>query len=69
MAYFKPNQTDIIVDVNAVGMGVRLTKTIKKRKEKVVCYASKTVTEIEQLYSHIKREMPAELYTVDHFHL
>lgn len=55
MSDFKPNkQTDIIADASHVETGAMLTQ-----ESKVICKASRALSEVEQCYSQIEREMPA----------
>ena len=65
MAYFNPNEeTHLLVDASPVGLGAILTQG-----GKVVCYASRALTEVEKRYSQTDREMLAVVYGVEHFHI
>jgi hypothetical protein len=65
MAYFDPNKsTRVIVDASPVGLAALLTQN-----NKIVSYASRALTSVEQRYSQTEREMLAVVYGVEHFHL
>ena len=65
MAYFDPNKdTNILVDASPVGLGAVLTQN-----GKILCYASRVLTEVEQRYSQTERKMLAVVYAAEHFHL
>ena len=64
MAYFDPNKdTNILVDASPVGLGAVLTPNWK-----ILCYASRALTDVEQRYSQTEREMLAVVYAAEHFH-
>ena len=65
MVYFDPKKsTEVLVDASPVGISAILTQ-----EGKVVCYASRALTEVEQRYSQTDREMLAVVYGVEHYHL
>ena len=65
MAYFDPaRDTKIIVDASPVGIGAILTQN-----NRVISYASRSLTPAEQRYSQTDREFLAVVYGVEHFHL
>ena len=65
MTYFDPNhETDIIVDASPVGLsGIML------QEGKVVCYASKSLTETEKRYSQTEKENLAIVWAIEHWHI
>ena len=65
MAYFDPQKpTDVIVDASPVGLGAILAQ-----QGKIISYASRALTDVEQRYSQTDREFLAIVYGVEHFHL
>lgn len=53
MAYFDPKkETDILVDASPVGLGAVLTQD-----GRVLCYASRGLTDVEQRYSQTERDV------------
>ena len=65
MAYFDPSKsTEIVVDASPVGLGAIFTQ-----EGKIVSYASRALTDVEQRYSQTDREMLAVVYGVEHYHL
>ena len=65
MAYFDPNKdANILVDASPVGLGAVLTQN-----GKILCYASRALTDVEQRYSQNEREMLAVVYAAENFHL
>jgi hypothetical protein len=65
MAYFNPDKPTVVyVDASPVGLGAILTQ-----ENKVLCYASRALTETEQRYSQTDREMLAVVFGVEHYHL
>ncbi|GFR87771.1 retrovirus-related Pol polyprotein from [Elysia marginata] len=65
MACFDPKkEAEILVDASPYGLGAILTQ-----QGKVVCYASRALTDVETRYSQTEREMLAVVYGVDKFHM
>ncbi|KAK7099608.1 hypothetical protein V1264_003723 [Littorina saxatilis] len=65
MSYFSQTEdTTVLVDASPIGLGA-----ILMQKNKVICYASRALTDTEQRYSQTDREMLALVYGVEHFHL
>ncbi|XP_052791587.1 uncharacterized protein K02A2.6-like [Mya arenaria] len=65
MVYFDPNKcTEVLVDASPVDVSAILTQ-----EGRVVCYASRALTDVEQRYSQTDREMLAVVYGVEHFHV
>ena len=65
MAYFDLNKdTNILENASPVGLGAVLTQN-----GKILCYASRALTDVEQQYSQTEREMLAVVYAAEHFHL
>lgn len=65
MVYFDPHKpSEVLVDASPVGVSAILTQD-----GKVVSYASRALTDVEQRYSQTDREMLAIVYGVEHFHL
>ena len=57
MSYFDlQKKTEVIVDVSPVGLGVILVQGNESEQKRVVAYASKTSTAVEQRYSQTERE-------------
>ena len=65
IAYFDPNKdTNILVDASPVGLGAVLTQN-----GKILCYASRALTGVEQRYPQTEREILAVVYVTEHSHL
>ena len=65
MTYFDPHkESDLLVDASPSGLGAILTQD-----GKIVSYASKALTDVEQRYSQTEREMLAAVWGTEHFHL
>jgi transposase InsO family protein len=65
MSYFDPHQTtQVIVDASPVGLGALLVQN-----DKVICYASRVLSDVETRYSQTEKEMLAVVWAVEHFHL
>ena len=65
MAYFNPaKQTEVLVDASQVGVGAILAQ-----EGKIIAYASRALTDVEQRYSQTDRDMLAVVFGVEHFHL
>lgn len=60
--YFNPGkETNIIVNVSPVGSGAMLTQ-----EDRIICYTSRVLMEVEQFYSQTEWKM---LAVIEHFHL
>ena len=65
MAYFDPSKsTEIIVGASPVGLGA-----ISTQEGRIVSYASRALTDVEQRDSQTDLEMLAVVYGVEHYHL
>jgi transposase InsO family protein len=63
--YFDPaKRSDVIVDASPVGVAAMLCQD-----GKVVTYASRALSGVEQRYSQTEREMLAVVWSAEHFHL
>ena len=71
MSYFDPQKkTEVIVDASPVGLGAILVQGSESEQKRVVAYASKTLTAVEQRYSQTEREALAiVMWSCEHFHL
>lgn len=64
-AYYNTTQdTHLLVDASPVGLGALLTQN-----HRVVAYASKSLTAVEQRYSQTEREALAVAWGCNHFRL
>lgn len=65
LAYFDPHKAaTILVDASPVGLGAILCQD-----NRVVAYASRSLTPVEQRYSQTEREALGVLFACEHFHL
>ena len=65
MSYFDPRkETKILVDESPVGLGGLLAQD-----GKIICYASRALSEIERRYSQTEREIHAAVWALEHFYL
>ncbi|XP_053380302.1 uncharacterized protein K02A2.6-like [Mercenaria mercenaria] len=65
MTYFNPKaETELIVDASPVGIAA-----IMLQNGKVVCYASKSLTDVEKRYSQTERENLAIVWAIEHWHI
>ena len=70
MAYFDPRKdTTLIVDASPVGIGALLVQADEKGETKIINYASKSFSEVEQRYSQTEREALAIVYSIERFHI
>lgn len=70
VSYFDPNlETELVVDASPVGLGCLLTQKEANNKVRVIAYASRALTPVEQRYSQIEREALAIIWATEHFHL
>ena len=59
MAYYNPTKyTELIVDASPVGLGAILAQKESEEEEggRIVAYASRALSEVEQRYSQTERE-------------
>ncbi len=64
LTYFNPDRPVIIqVDASQKAVGAALTQD-----DKVIAFASKSLTKTEQQYANIEREMLACVFGAEHFH-
>lgn len=64
LAYYNPNEAlRLQVDTSKNGLGAVLLQ-----KEKTIAYASKSLTETEQNYAHIEKELYAVLFGCKRIH-
>ena len=65
MSYFDPFQaTEVIVDASPIGLGALLVQN-----DKVICYASRVLSDVETRYSQTEKEMLGVVWAVEHFHI
>ena len=72
MTYYQPQRhTELHVDASPIGVAAILVqkKDPKEAAGRVVAYASRALTEVEQRWSQIEREVLAISYGCEHFHL
>ena len=71
MNYYDFNKyTEVIVDGSPFGLGAMLVQKDKPNDvSKVVAYASRSLSDVEQRYSQIERETLAMVWAVERFHL
>ena len=71
IAYFDPEKASTIsVDASPVGLGAILTQPHEETGEKrVVAYASRSLTPVEQRYSQTERKALSIVWACEHFHL
>ena len=65
MSYFDPSQaTEVIVDASPIGLGALLVQN-----DKVICYASRVLSDVETRYPQTEKEMLGVVWAVEHFHI
>ena len=71
MSYFDLSKhTELIVDASPTGLGaILLQSTPGKDDSRVIAYASRALTEVEQRYSQTEREALAIVFGCEHFRL
>ena len=69
LAYFDGNaQTKVIADAGPVGLGGILVQE-QNGKQCVICYASRSLTDVERRYSQTEKEALALVWACERFHL
>ena len=67
--YFDPHlQTKVQVDASGKGLGAALIQIDNSGKERIIAFASKALTQTEERYANIEREMLAVVFGVERFH-
>ena len=72
MAYFDPaKHSTILVDASPVGLGAILSQRDPSNgaDDRIIAYASRALTSVEQRYSQTEREALAIVWACEHFHL
>ena len=68
LAYFdKEAHTQIIADASPVGLGAVLIQE-RNEERRAVCYASRTLSNVERRYSQAEREALALIWACERFH-
>lgn len=68
LAYFNPAmKTRVIADASPVGLGAVLLQEHEKGVWKTVCYASKSLSDVERRYSQTEKEALALVWSVERF--
>ena len=71
LCYFNPEfKTKLQVDASKQGLGAVLIQTdpSQPEKERIVAFASKSLSEVEKRYANIERELLAVVFGVERFH-
>jgi hypothetical protein len=69
-SYFDTNlETQITVDASPVGLGAVLTQKTREGQTKVISYASRSLTSVEQRYSQLEREALGVVWSCERFHI
>ena len=69
LAYFDGNaQTKVIADAGPVGLGGILVQE-QNGEQRVICYASRSLTDVERRYSQTEKEALALVWACERFHL
>jgi hypothetical protein len=61
-------KTAIIADASPVGLGAVLVQT-QKGESRVICYASRSLTDVERRYSQTEKEALALVWACERFHM
>ena len=70
MAYYDPQKkTTLTVDASPYGLGAILSNVDKDGTARHVAYASRSLTEVEQKYSHTEKEALAVVWRCERFHI
>ena len=65
--YDKDSPTQVIADASPVGLGAVLTQK-QKNGPRVICYASRSLTDTERRYSQTEKEAQALVWACEKFH-
>ena len=69
LAYFdKDMSTRVIAAASPVGLGAVLVQ-VKNGESRAVCYASRSLSQVERRYSQTEKEAPALVWACERFHL
>ena len=70
LAYFDRNaeETKLVTDASPVGLGAVLTQ-VQQGQERVVAYASRSLTDVERRYSQTEREALGLVWGCERFHV
>ena len=70
MAYFdKTKQTELTTDALPFGLSAILTqRTPRQDDQRIVTYVSRSLTSVEQRYSHTEREALAIVWAIEQLH-
>jgi hypothetical protein len=72
LAYFQPSlETELLVDASPTGIGAILTQKANSvnATPRVICYASRALSDVEKRYSQIEREALAITWGCEKYHL
>ena len=69
LSYFNPDlPIKLQVDASKVGIGAALVQTNAQGQDRPVAFASKALTDVEQRYANIERELLAVVFATEKFH-
>lgn len=66
--YNKEDKTKVITDASPVGLGAILIQCDKRNNERVIMFASKSLTPTERRYCQTEREALAIVWAIERFH-
>ena len=70
MAYYDPQKKTVLtVDASPYGLGAILSNIDQDGTTRHVAYASRSLTEVEQKYSHTEKEVLAVVWGCERFHM
>lgn len=68
LGFFKPeDETSVMADASPYALGAVLLQTNDKRETRVVCFASKSLTDTERRYCQTEKEALALVWSVERF--